>query len=127
MIVQNLSQLLEEIKAENAQLKADMDLLKHGHLKSMNLLKNLLTEFIFLCLKLPFGPEEKCLHDAFEEFEQRIDDMVEDVKRCVSAALFVARDAETKKDLISEEEEHIGTVIIVVLIELILILKIYLL
>ena len=108
MIVQNLSQLLDEITAENVQLKADMDLLKHGHLKSMNLLKNLLTEFIFLCLKLPFGPEEKSLHDTFEEFEQRIEDMVEDVKRCVSAALFIARDDETKKDLISEEEEQIG-------------------
>ena len=108
MIVQNLSQRLDEITAKNAQMKADTDLLKHGHLKSMNLLKNLLAEFVFLCLKLPFGPEEKSLHDAFEEFEQQIEDLVEDVKRCVSAALFVARDAETKKDLISEEEEHIG-------------------
>ncbi|XP_065846270.1 probable DNA double-strand break repair Rad50 ATPase [Oscarella lobularis] len=107
LIVQNLSQRLDEITAKNAQMKADTDLLKHGHLKSMNLLKNLLAEFVFLCLKLPFGPEEKSLHDAFEEFEQQIEDLVEDVKRCVSAALFVARDAETKKDLISEEEEHI--------------------
>ncbi|XP_065835130.1 putative leucine-rich repeat-containing protein DDB_G0290503 [Oscarella lobularis] len=105
IITRDLTQRIEEITAERDQVEQQFKLLKHGMMNSMTLFRTLLNEFVAVCLQLPCAAKGSQLYRGFEEFQTKTDELITEMKVAVQSALYVARNDETTKDLVSEDEE----------------------
>ena len=103
-----MTQRIEEITAERDQVEQQFKLLKHGMMNSMTLFRTLLNEFVAVCLQLPCAAKGSQLYRGFEEFQTKTDELITEMKVAVQSALYVARNDETTKDLVSEDEEDFG-------------------